>query len=219
MLTVVANPNLYPGGVIRGPPTTQDQQQGFPGPLIQVNDLYYNFGDLHAAGFDADVRYVIHTSAGEFAPSLAVANIYRWQSALVPGAPSVSGVGQAIGYTGVGFAPRWKGTAAIDWKQGPLSANLSGRYLGRYRDYQDLVRNSNELGSSWKFDFSLRYEAGRALAGSNPWLAGTYLALGVVDLFDKAPPFSYYLLPFDIAEYDPRGRYIRIQLGITWGQR
>ena len=202
------------GAVVRGPATPQDQQQGFLGPITQINRTFYNFGDLHVAGFDADLRYTIDTGLGQITPSVALANIYKWQSALTPNSPSISYASQAGGNPG--WAPRWKGTAAFNWKRGPLSANLAGRYVGRYKDYQDAVPNSNELGNSWIFDFNTRYEVGQALAGANPWLSATYLALGAVNLFDKQPAFSYGALGVDLSEYDLRGRFVYAQLGLKW---
>jgi len=93
---------------------------------------------------------------------LAISNIYKWQSALVPGSPLISYVSQANNNPGF-FAPRWKGTAAVAWKRGPLSARLAGRYIGKYTDYQVYVPNSNELGNSWIFDMNVRYEVGQVL--------------------------------------------------------
>jgi iron complex outermembrane receptor protein len=215
--TIVDNPNFYPGAVLRGPTTPQDQQLGFLGPITQVNDLYYNFGDLKVAGLDADVRYAMDSRWGQFAPSVAISNIYRWQSALVPGAPFMNGVSQAIGFSGVGFAPRWKATAVLGWKQGPLSASLTGRYTSEYKDYQDFVPNSNELGNFWIFDLNARYDAGKALASNGTWLVGTYLSVGAINLLDKTPPYSYFVgAPYDPTQYDIRGRIIYVQLGDRW---
>jgi iron complex outermembrane receptor protein len=214
--TIVNNPSLYPGLVVRAPPTPQDQQLGYPGTITQINQIFVNFGEISVAGFDADVRYGIYTSAGEITPSLALANIYKWQSALTPGTAPVSGVSQAIGFTGIGFSPRWKGVAAIAWKRESLSVNLAGRYTGRYRDYQDFVSNSNELGNIWIFDLNVRYDLGRALAGGNSLLAGTYVSLGGVNLFNKMPPFSYNFVPYDATQYDIRGRFLYTQFGIRW---
>jgi|HubBroStandDraft_4_1064222.scaffolds.fasta_scaffold00601_8 iron complex outermembrane receptor protein len=214
--TMIDNPTLYPGGVIRSPTTPQDQQLGFLGPITQINDIFFNFGALHVAGFDAFVRYAIDTRFGEFKPSLAIANIFRWQSALVPGSPSMSYLSQAT-ISGVGWAPRWKGSAGIGWMHGPLSASLAGRYVGRYKDYQDFVPNSNELGNFWIFDSNFRYEVGNALAGGNAWLGGTYVAVGAVNLFDRAPQPSYYAgLGYDPSQYDIRGRVIYVQAGGKW---
>jgi len=161
--TLVDNPNIYPGAVTRAPATPQDQQQGFLGQITQINNIFYNFGDIHLAGFDADVSFAMDTPIGQLTPSVAIAQIYKWQSALAPGTPAIDGVSRATLF-GVGWAPRWKGTVALAWAHGPLSANLAGRYTGRYLDYQDEIVNNNELGNSWIVDASARYEVGKALA-------------------------------------------------------
>ena len=90
--------------------------------------------------------------------------------------------------------------------------NVSGRYVGPYRDYQ-YVPNSNELGNSWFVDMNARYEIGQALAGSSGRLAHSYISVGVVDLLDKTPPFSYGA-PWDNSQYDIRGRYVYVKLGL-----
>jgi len=210
---IINNPNLYPGAVVRAPATPQDQQRGFPGRIIQINDLYYNFGDLKVAGFDADVAYVIETGVGQFKPSLAITNIYKWQSALIPGSPLVGYVNKPDGTPG--WAPRWKGTVALSWTRRALSANISGRYIGRYQDYQ-YIPNSNQLGNAWIIDTNIRFEAGHALAGANRWLSGTYVAVGAVNLFDKSPRFSYGGVPWDYSSYDLRGRMLYAQAGVKW---
>jgi iron complex outermembrane receptor protein len=212
---ILANPNLFPGAVIRAPATPQDQQQGFLGVITQFNSLYYNFGDLRVAGFDADVSYAIDTRVGQFTPSLAIANVYKWQSALLPGTPVIGAVSQAT-FNGVGWAPRWKGTAALAWKQGPLSMNVAGRYIGPYLDYQDSVPNTNEFGNSWIFDFNANYEVGQTLASTNPWLARSYVAFGAVNLLNKTPPFSYTNSWYDSQEYDIRGRYLHLSVGVRF---
>jgi iron complex outermembrane receptor protein len=213
--SLLAYPNLFPGAIVRAPATPQDQQQGFLGVITQFNSLYYNFGDLRVAGFDADVSYAIDTRAGQFTPSLAVANVYRWQSAILPATPAIDGLSQATSI-GVGWAPRWKGTAALAWKQGPLSMNLAGRYIGRYLDYQDFVPNTHEIGNTWIFDFNARYEVGQALASTNPWLARSYVAFGAVNLLNKTPPFSYTLFNYDPSEYDVRGRFLHLTAGVRF---
>jgi iron complex outermembrane recepter protein len=212
---LVNNPSLFPGAVIRGAATPQDQQQGYLGPITQINDSYYNYGDLHVAGFDGDVKFPVDTTLGRFTPWLAIANIYKWQSALTPQVPLTSQVSRAT-FSGVGFAPRWKGTVALSWKQGPLSGDLAGRYLGRYKDYQDFGPNSSVLGNTWIIDLSAHYETGQALASANRWLAGTYVTLGAINLFDKAPPFSYGVTPYDHKEYSIIGRVLYVNAGIKW---
>jgi iron complex outermembrane receptor protein len=211
-------PGLFPGAVIRAPATAQDQQQGFLGQIVQINNIPQNFGDLQVAGFDGDLSYAIDSGIGRLTPSLALANIYKWQSALTPNSPAIGYVSQAVNTLagGTGWAPRWKGTAALAWQRGPLSLNLAGRYIGRYKDYQIIVPNSNELGNAWFLDLNARFEAGQTLASTGSWLAGTYLAVGAVDLLDKTPPFSYGGIPYDPSQYDIRGRFIYANVGLMF---
>jgi hypothetical protein len=212
--TLVDNPGAFPGAITRAPPTAQDQQQGFLGRITAVNDSYFNFGSLRVAGFDADLRYAVDTRLGQFTPSLALANVYRWDSALTPNAPAVSYLSQAT-VTGPGFAPRWKGTTALAWRRGPFAASLAGRYVGRYKDYQESVPNTHELGQFWIVDLNTRYDLGRGLFPVSRSLTGTYLAVGAVNLFDRLPQLTYNL-PFDPAESDIRGRFVYGQIGIQF---
>jgi iron complex outermembrane receptor protein len=210
---VVDNPGLFPGAVIRAPPTAQDQQLGYPGRIIQFNDVYYNFGDLRITGVDADIHYALPTRFGEFTPSIAVSNIYRWESAILPGQPAIDAVSRAT-FTGVGWAPRWKGTATLAWKKGALSASLSGRYLGKYLDYQESVPNTNEIGNSWTLNANAHYEFGERLARSQPWIKKAYFTVGVVNLANRIPPFSYQSSWYDVEQYDIRGRYFFLNVGL-----
>jgi len=209
---LVSNPALYSGAIIRAPATPQDQQQGFLGQITQINDLYYNYGDLHLAGIDADLGYALETPIGQFTPSVAIAELHRWQSALAPGSPAINGLSRATLF-GVGWAPRWKGTAALSWNRGPVSANFAGRYTGRYLDYQDFVSNNHVIGNTWICDASVRMDIGRLLAPASPSLAHSYVSLSAVNVFNKLPPFSYYYTWYDAADYDPRGRFLRLNVG------
>jgi iron complex outermembrane recepter protein len=210
--TLVSDPGLYPGAVIRAPPTPQEQQEGYLGAITQINQTYYNYGDVRVTGFDADIRYAIESRFGRFTPSVAISNIYRWQSALLPGLPPIDGVSQAT-FAGIGWAPRWKGTAVVAWKKGPVSANIAGRYIGPYRDYQDAFPNSNELGNTWIFDVNGRYEVGDTLGSQSKWVQRAYVTIGAVNVLNKVPPFSYTGTWYDWHEYDARGRFVFLNVG------
>ena len=209
---IVDNPQLFPGAVVRAPATPQDQQQGFLGVISQFNELYYNFGDVRVQGVDAAVSYPIDTTLGQFTPSLTIANIYRWTSALTPNLPADDGLSLAT-FNGVGWAPRWKGTASVAWKRGLLSANVAGRFVGRYLDYQDFVPNSNEIASTWVFDVSARAEIGETFASTVPFAKNAYVSIAAVNLLNKIPQFSYNPAWYVFQESDIRGRYLRLSVG------
>src|SRR5205807_2732726 len=112
-----------------------DVARGFPGAITALRDTYFNFGKIHVAGFDGDVSYKFDTGVGEFTPAVALANVFRWRSAIAPGAPESDNVSKA-NQLGVGFAPRWKGTVQLGYLKGLFSTTVIGRYTGRYLDYQ-----------------------------------------------------------------------------------
>jgi iron complex outermembrane receptor protein len=206
--TLIDYPSLFAGAVTRGPPSPQDIQQGFLGPITLIRSTYYNFGTLNVAGFDADLTYKTDTRLGQVKPFIALTDTNRWQSALTPGSPSVSYLSQAT-VNGPGFAPRFKGTAGLGWSYGPYAANVDGRYISQYRDYQDYVPNSNVLGNFWLFDANLRYAIGKLFG------ADGFVSVGGVNLGNSLPRFSY-IGDYDPAEYDLRGRFLYVQLSAKW---
>ena len=118
-------PNLFPGAVIRAPPTPQDQHLGYLGVITQINDI--------------TTTSAIYTSPDSTRIS-AMRSIRALASSRLQWRSPTSTSGRALCYrvrlrsmesarqhsTGVGWSPRWKGTAALAWKQGPLSMNLRG---------------------------------------------------------------------------------------------
>lgn len=213
---LINNPGLFPGGVVRSAPNAQDVAAGLPGAIVQLNDLYYNYGDLSVRGLDADVSDSLSTQWGVFHPLISASYHYRWDATVTPGAPTVSYLGQAT-RNGPGFAPRWKGTVGLGWSLSNISANLTGRYIGRYRDYQDEVPNTNQLGNDWYLDAYVRYEIGGASIFPNHSAAKSYVEFGAVNLTDRLPRYSYFgQTGYDPAQSDIRGRFVYIGVGAHW---
>jgi len=213
--TVINNPDIFQGAVVRDPPSPQDVQLGYLGPITKITDTYFNFGFIQIAGVDLDLSYKLTTPIGELVPSLAVTNTFRWDAALTPNTPAVSYVSQA-NLIGPGFSPRWKGTLALAWKRGPYAANLGARYIGRYKDYQDLMPNSNQLGNFFFYDVNLHYEVGPHPSPRLSWLAGSNVTVGALNLFDRLPEFSYSGNAFDSNESDIVGRFLYASIGVKW---
>jgi iron complex outermembrane receptor protein len=210
--TLINHPELFPGAVVRGPLSPTDLGLGYTGgPISTLNALYYNFGTLDVSGVDLDLGYTIHTLFGQLTPSLAVTHTYKWMSAIKPGSPAVSYLGQANVF-GTGFAPRWKGNVGLGWERQPLGVSLTGRYIGRYNDYKDTFApsNSNILGNTWIVDTNIHIDLADVFASRNKWI----LELGAVNVFNRPPQPSYNFAFYDPAEADIRGRFLYARLGI-----
>jgi iron complex outermembrane receptor protein len=201
---IVNNETLFPGAVVRSP---------VDGRITAVYDVYFNFGEIKVKGIDYDLSYKINSDVGLLTPSLSATETYHFTGALFPGLPPTDRTSKASDDTI--WAPRWKGTAAVTWELGPLTAHIDGRYVGRYQDYD----STREIGNFWLFDANFRFAIGESLASNHPLLRSSYIELGRVNLFNKLPTFSNYAsgtVGYDPAEYDVRGGFTYAQIGVRW---
>jgi len=207
--TIVNNASLFPGYVIRASSCSGAP----PCPITRVIRTFLNFGAINVRGFDYQMSYTLRTSFGQWLPSLSATDTYRYTSALQPGLPQTDRTSKAN--DDGNFAPRWRGIAALGWKLGPYAANVNGRYLGSYQDYD----STREIGNVWLCDVNFRYAVGDAIAHDNQWLRGAYFELGGVNVFNRQPEYSNYefgSVGYDTAEADIRGRFLYGQIGLKW---
>ncbi len=196
---VLNNESSFPERVIRDA----------SGNLTSVDNSRVNFGAIDVAGLDYLVNYKYRTNLGDWSPSVAATQTYRYQTRLVAGAPARDRVSKAdVG----GWAPRLKGTVALGWNFGPYTVNIDGRFVSRYQDYG----TRREIGNFWLFDANFRYMIGKALGIAHPLLKGTYVELGAVNIANTLPQYSNFnrFLGYDPTQADIRGRFLYLQLGM-----
>lgn len=194
--------------VVRAQPTPDDIAKGYAGKILLLDSRYVNFGGLLVKGYDLDISYKFDTAIGTFSPSLSATEYYKYEAA------GLGAVQDVLGYANSDtFAPRWKGTLALDWTAGAWSARIAGRYLSSYLDYDQ----ARTLGDFWLFDASTRYGFGKAFGRGNPVLSNAYVGLAVVNVFDRRAQYSnYFGEGYDPREGDVRGRFISLTLGTHW---
>jgi iron complex outermembrane recepter protein len=205
---IVDNVSLFPGRVIRNS----------AGVITQVNTTFINFGGTKVSGLDYQMQFKTHTDFGQFTPSLSATETYHYSTALLPGTTPTDRTSKAN--DDGQWAPRWKGTVALVWQLGPYSANVAGRYVGRYRDYDPLPNGSFQtLGNFWIYDANFRYGVGQAFAPKNQWLKEAFVELGGINLSNRLPQFSNYfngVIGFDPTQADVRGRFLYGGVGVKW---
>lgn len=209
---IISNPTIFPGAVVRAQPTTQDIQNGYAGAITTIYDIPANFGALSVSGFDFNLSYKVWTSIGQLLPSISATETYKYLSALSPGQPPANNL--SVANTDA-FAPRWKGTVALGWKLGPYSANVDGRYIGRYEDYYPATFGVHEIGNFWLYDVNARYAVGQALSLGSPFLKGLYVEAGGVNLFNTIQ-YSNSYIGYDYQIGDIRGRFLYGNIGVRW---
>jgi iron complex outermembrane recepter protein len=210
---IVDNEGDFPGAVVRA----ESCSGGPPCPIVSVNSTFTNFGSIHAAGIDYLLKYRFEAARIEWQPSLSVTQTYRYNVAFQPGQPATDRVSQANDDTN--WAPRWKGTLAIQARKNEWSGAAAARYTGRYRDYDPLLDGTYlNLGDLWFIDANLRYSLQHVAAGL-PWARGLAVEIGGVNLFNRQPQFSnrargFY--GFDYLQADMRGRFLYFQVDGHW---
>jgi len=200
--TFVDHPELFPGRVTRDAVTNQ---------ITSIDGTYLNFGDLDVSGIDFDVTYQLDTQVGRFSPAISIANMQKYDAAVTPGAPETDRLSKADIDA---WAPRWKGTASLAWSHGSYSATALGRYVSEYLDYQTPDPTDARLGNFWLFDLSAKY---RFASDRISYLSGGFVQLSVVNLFDSLPKpswFNYGSQGYDSTQYDIRGRFISLTIGV-----
>jgi iron complex outermembrane recepter protein len=203
---VVDNEALFPGRVTRDA----------AGNIVGIDITSINFGTLRANGLDADVGYLVDTDLGTFTPSVSLTITTRFENALLPGQALVDRLSKAS-LTDV-WAPKYKANANLGWTHGAFAATLTGRYLGRYLDYQT-PPNNNHLGNYWLLDASASVNVGKLLRQESPVLGQTVFSVSAANILKRGPQFSNFqsgIFGYDPEEFDILGRYVTARLATRW---
>ena len=92
-----------------------------------------------------------------------------------------------------GIGPRWRHHVALDWSLGAWGVTLAETYSSSYRDANlDASHNARDVSAYDIWDLQARYTGSR----------NTTIALGILNLMDRAPPFSNQTNTFQVG-YDP----------------
>jgi outer membrane receptor protein involved in Fe transport len=176
-----------------------------------VIDTNQNIGQLLTAGLDISARYALNTgSIGRFNFGFDGTVLLKddW---VRPDGTTVHAKGT---YDFQYADPNFKGRASVLWNMKSLSAGLSARYIGGFKECGDvdgfsdtanLCRDtpqfSHNVASMTTFDATVGY----TLASSQ---GKTNIALGVNNLADTAPPANYNAFQNQAdTVYDYMGRF------------
>jgi outer membrane receptor protein involved in Fe transport len=193
------------------------------GRILYVTDVNQNVGKLRAGGVDLGARYTLPTeAAGRFRFGLEgtwLSKFDRIQD-LATGRVTIHGKGNYD----LGAMPEWKANLSALWALKAWSAGAVLRYVGSFKEcaasdfssagglcYAPVAPQSfptsRQVGSNTVVDV----HAGYALSS----VAGkTAVAVGVNNVFDKAPQYVYaaVLANSDPSVYDYLGRYYYLRL-------
>ena len=113
----------------------------------------------------------------------------------------------------LGFPVDFRASASARWTYKDwLATTLSANYMDGYDDKQNYPFLRVE---SW-LTFDLNLSARLARESSPSWLKSPVVSFGVVNLFDRAPPFVNNVEGYDPRNADPLGRFVSLSFTTQW---
>lgn len=155
--------------------------------------------------FQASTRFPTE-DYGDFGLGLSGTYLTKYKVANSPGAPMVD-------YLNVIYNPlRLKSRLSATWNAGPWYANAYLNYTNAYTN--NLATPAQQVSSNTTLDLRLSYQIDDKIYG----VGGTTVALGVVNLFNRRPPFVNVAQSsnggggFDPTLTNPIGRIVSLSL-------
>jgi iron complex outermembrane recepter protein len=169
------------------------QRSGNPvsGTIVQIDSLFINLNSQKIEGVDVELSYrhsleLLGRGAEKLSARLFGTRLMHNINQAPGGTPD-----ELVGQVGGIGLPKWKATAVLGYSNGPYSASIIGRYIGKGILDRTLVESNaritgkttiddNHVGSVFYTDLSLGYEP-TAIEGLRIFGAMT-------NAFDRAPP-------------------------------
>ena len=210
--------DLYPGRVTRAALTADDRAKGYTaGVITGLNATSLSVGKTISQAVDFQLDYLITTQK---AGDLRFSSSATWQPTLKRRLDADT---QVVNAVGDGLGPlTWRGTASLEWSQGPWMMGVTAEYYDHYRatqtgESQDVVDQIVRYqGSAWiprqvYFDLAGAYRFDlppTALARS------IEVRFGILNLLDHdAPVVAAAQDGMTYSPYaDPRGRRFELTL-------
>jgi len=199
----------YPSRIVRAEPTPEDVAAGLPGQLLSMDLSKLNFGRLDTHGIDFKTQWSIDSRFGRWTPSIAATWVGRYESQDLPNAPLTERVGRAnLG----GTITRWRAVGTLAWTRDRVGLSAAVRHTPSYEDVSPFT--NEPVGRNVQAQTFVDLQGSFDFAQSDSWLNGLKLSAGVINLFDKAPPFAMvgYSSGSDPNQGDLRQRYFYAQL-------
>jgi len=187
--TILENPTRYAAYI------TRDPADDYPTILLKKE----NQGKLKTSGIDVELNARgPATPVGRFSAGISGTYVLTYERQFGPQEPLVSNVGRFLNDQVI---QRWRHRANVDWENGPFTASLGNTFYSGYTDDSYLPDTAPRRVSSYTlWDLSASWRPIQAMK----------LRAGVINLFDKQPPYSnqsyYFLSTYDPTYTDPRGR-------------
>ena len=175
--------------------------RAFNGALTFVQLYFINASSIETQGIDLSARYGHDLWGGEISASATWTYVDAYDIRLDASSAAVSGVG-STNLNNIGRSlPRNRGEFALGWSGRAQGVTALVHYTSGYRNDRSGITDTT-IASQTTLDLLYRRTV----------RADLDLALGVVNVADKAPALAQFALGYDPVVADPRGRVVSLAL-------
>ncbi|KAK0360097.1 hypothetical protein LTR94_028648, partial [Friedmanniomyces endolithicus] len=165
------------------------------GALTFVQLYFINASSIETQGVDVSARYSRDLADGRLTAGATWSYVDRYDIRLDETSSQVSGVG-STNLSNIGRSlPRNRGEFSLGWVSQAQSITALVHYTHGYRNDRSGVT-----------DATIASQTTADLLYTRAVTQDVDVAIGVVNLFDKAPPLAQFALGYDPVVADPRGR-------------
>ncbi|MCJ9428085.1 TonB-dependent receptor domain-containing protein [Kordiimonas marina] len=185
-------------------PTRVVRAFGTSGSILMVLVDYVNASSVKTDGFDFSAKYRMAAGSGTFMPFVDATYVNKYDLE-DPQAGTISGAGNR-NFTNFGSpTPRWRSNFGAAWVNDVHDIRFYVRYMSGVTDDQN---PGSRVGAMTTVDAQYTLNLGGLMES----LQGTSLQVGVINAFDKAPPYVSTNGGFESKLHDPRGRMAYVKL-------
>lgn len=177
---------------------------GTSGSIVLVIVDFVNASSVETQGFDVNARYTFDTDYGTFQPFFEATHVLKYDLD-DPQAGEVDGAGNR-NFSNFGSpTPKWRFNTGMSFTTDRHDVRFYVRHISGMDDDQN---EGSRVGSMTTVDAQYTLSLDGLFEGAD----GSSLQLGVINAFDKAPPYVSTNGGYESRTHDPRGRsvYARI---------
>jgi len=184
-----------PDRVIRAPGTNA---------IIMVIVDFLNASSVKTQGFDVNARYAFDTDYGTIQPFFEATHVLKYDL-VDPQAGAVDGAGNRNFANFGSPTPSWRFNTGVSWTTEDHDLRFYVRHIGGMDDDQNA---GSRVGAMTTVDAQYTFNIGSLFDGGE----GSSIQVGVINAFDKKPPYVSTNGGYESRTHDPRGRMVYAKL-------
>ena len=177
---------------------------GDPGEVVRIFDQFENIGNITTSGLDIEANYSLESDIGDIKFSYVVNYVLSYEDAR----PNADGTMRIDTKEGDFEQPEVRWTFNTAWSKADWNATVAVNYIGSFK--QDAAVANDTMGDidSWTtVDTTINYIG----------IENTTLSLGVTNLFNEEPPFTYHdFMGFVTSIHNGQGRFTYLKATYTF---